>query len=291
VTLLDPVRLDLLQAVMVAVIQDATGSTARWSYGQGVYDNTVGASFVNLSLVGPFYPDQSAARSFTIQPCASVDFTVDAVVTGQLIGVYVNGVPFRVQVTGADTVDTIRDTLVGLIDADQGGAYTATAGVGAGAWTLAPTEFGSIYSVSSFGSMSDDVTLEDELASVTQGTARFVVTIEAFAKSRAGSAAGTVVSGSPRQSALMLASKISAALQLPDNALTFRDYGVGIGTIGTTTDLSAIACGNWETRAAFDVDVVTRFSVSRPVGQITTIEVASAFTRPTLTATIEATYP
>lgn len=287
-TLPEVIRIDRLQAAMVAVIQDATGAQAAWSYGQGVYDATFPAQFVNLTAVGPFYPNQQAARSFTIQPCESVAFTVDAAVTGQLIGCYVNGTPFRVQVTGADSIAGIRNNLVGQISADTGGAFTATAGVAAGAWTLAPTSFGSIYSVNSFGSMTGVVTLEDGLASVTQGTARFVVTIEAFAKSPAGPVPGTVVMGTPRQSALMLAAKISAALQLPDNALLFRDYGVGIGAIGVTTDLSAIAGGNWETRAVFDVDVNMRVSVSRPVGTISTIEVSSTMSAPALTSTVEA---
>jgi hypothetical protein len=274
----DPVRLDRFQTSMVTVLGGATGCQTAFAYGQGVYTDSFPGSFVNLTVDGPIFPATTGGRAFIIQPCASVAFVVNAAVTGQLVAVYVNEVPFRVQVTGADTVTTIRDALVAAIAADTGGEFTATAGVAGGAWTLTPTSFGSIWSARKLGSMTGTVTLEDELASVTQGTAQFTMTVETFSKAR-----------TPRAGAMALAVKATTALQMPIYAGTLRDYGVGIGTIGAPVDLSAIAGGNWETRFAFDVVCNLTFSVSSPVGQITTTELSTSVTNPALSSTIEAT--
>lgn len=276
--LAEPCRLDRFEKVMVSVLGEATGKQASWSMGQGVYTSTFAGDFLSLSVDGPIFPATTGGRAFIIQPCASVAFVVDAVVTGQLLGCVVNDVPFRVQVAADDTVDTIRDTLVAAVTADAGGEFTGVAGVAAGAWTLAPTSFGSIWSARSFGSMTGVVTLEDEFASVTQGGAQFTMTVEAFSKAR-----------TPRAGAMALALKCMTALQMPAYALTLRDYGVGIGTISPPVDLSAIAGGNWETRVAFDVVCNLTFSVSSEVGRITTTELDTSISTPLLTSTIEAT--
>ena len=274
----DPIRLDRFETAMVSVLGGASGIQIAFALGQGVYTSTFPGSFANVTVDGPIMIATTGARGFKIQPCASVAFVVTSATLGQLIGCYANDVPFRVQVSALDTVTTIRDALVAAVTANSGGEYTATAGVAAGAWTLAPTSFGSVWSARSFGSMSATVTLEDELALVTQGCAQFTATIETFSKFR-----------TPRAGAMALAVKLVTALQLPDYAAILRDYGVGIGTIGSPVNLSAIAGGAWETRTAFDVAVNLTFSTSRPVGQITTVEVASQISTPLLTSTTEAT--
>jgi hypothetical protein len=279
-TILLPINLARFQTALVTVFDDATGAESGWAYGEGVYNSTFAGDFVNLTLTGPMPQATTAARGNAIQPCASVDFTVDSAVEGQLIGVYVNDIPIRHEVTGVDTVETIRDTLVAAVAAIAPDEFTATAGGAAGAWTLEPAYFGGIWSARYFGSMSADVTLEDELAMVTIGTARFSVQVEAFSKGR-----------EPSTGAWALASKLMAALQLPEYTQTFADYGVGIGTIGQGVDLTAIAGGSWETRVAFDFAVNLRTVVVRPVDQISTVSLAAAMSTPTLTSTIEAASP
>jgi hypothetical protein len=275
-TLPEVVRLDRFQTVMKSVLTDATGCQTSFGRTQGVYDDTFSASFISVLVDGPVYPATTGARGFTIQPCASIAFVVTAATTGQLVAAYVNQIPFRHQVEAGDTVDTIRDSLVEAIAADEGGEFTAVAGGGAGAWTLTPTSFGSIWSARKLGSMTGTVTLEDGLASVTQGTAQFTATFEAFSKNR-----------TPRGGAMNLALKAMTALQMPSYSLTFRDYGVGIGLIGEPVDLSAIAGGNWETRVAFDVTCNLLFSVSSEVDSIETVDLSSQVTAPLLTSTIE----
>jgi hypothetical protein len=277
VTLVAPVNFSRFQTALVQVLDDATGTRSSWSYQSGVYNSTYGVQFVGLTLSGPMPKATTAARGFRIQPCESVAFSVTAATEGQLIGLYVNEIPIRHEVTGADTITTIRNTLVAAVAAASSDEFTATAGGAAGAWTLSPAYFGGIWSARSFGSLTGTVTLEDELAIVTMGTTRYSIQIEAFSKGR-----------QPQDGAWALAAKLQAALQLPENTLIFKDYGVGIGRIGDGVDLSAISGGTWETRVAFDLEVNLRSVVVRPVGQITTTDVAAAFTSPSLSATVEA---
>jgi hypothetical protein len=278
VTLVSPVNLARFQTALVQVFDDATGLESGWSYGEGVYNSTFAGDFINLTLTGPMTKATTAARGNSFQPCESVAFTVDAATEGQLIGVYVNEIPIRHEVTGVDTVTTIRNTLVAAVAAIAPDEFTAAAGVAAGAWTLTPAYFGGIWSARYFGSMTADVTLEDELAIATIGTRRYSIQVEAFSKGR-----------EPYNGAWSIVDKLMAALELPENTQTFADYGVGIGMIGNAVDLSAIAGGSWETRVAFDMDVNLRTVVVRPVGQIATTSLASAMSSPTLTYTIEAT--
>lgn len=276
-TIVAPTNFARFQTALVQVLDDATGTRSSWSYQGGVYNSTYGAQFVGLTLSGPMPKATTAARGFTINPCESIAFTVTAATEGQLIGLYVNEIPIRHTVTGADTITTIRNTLVTAAAAASTDEFTAAAGVAAGAWTLTPAYFGGIWSARMFGSMTGTVTLEDELALVTMGTTRYSIEVQAFSKGR-----------DPSTGAWALAAKLQAALQLPENTATFKDYGVGIGRIGDGVDLSAISGGYWETRVAFDVEVNLRSVVVRPVGQITTTEVAAAFTSPSLSETIEA---
>lgn len=275
-TITEPIRLNRFQKGLVSVIVDATGLQVGWAYGEGVYTDTFPGSFVNLTIdSGPSLPIYHA-RGTSIQPVTSIAFTVTAAVVGQLVAIYVNEIPYRVQVGALDTVDTIRAALVAAITVDDSGQYTATSGVG-GAWTLAPDSFGAIWSVRTLGSMSAVVTSSDDLALVTQGSAEVTVSIEVFSKAR-----------TPRAGAWALANKIAVALQLPEYALTFRDWGFGVGAFTDLLDLSAIAGGKWESRVAFSVDFNLLFSVSRPIGRITTVEIDSAMTNPLLSSTIEA---
>lgn len=275
-TIPSPVNLGRFQTGLVQVLADATGLQVAWSYGGGVYSSTFGRQFVSLTMRGPVPQATTAARGFRINPCASVAFTVTAATEGQLIGVYVNDIPIRHEVTDTDTITSVRNTLVAAVAEVAPSEFTATAGGGAGEWTLTPAYFGGVWAASKFGSMDSDVTLEDELALVTAGTQRYSIQVEAFSK-------GT----DPSTGAWAMVNQLMAALQLPDNAVTLKDYGVGIGQIGQGVDLSAIAGGSWETRVAFDVDVNLRSVVVSPVGQITSASISSAFSQPLLTSTID----
>jgi hypothetical protein len=275
-TIADPIRLDRFQQGLVAFITDATGLQNGWAYGEGVYSDTFAGSYVNLTVdSGPTLAIPHA-RGTSIQPVTSIVFTVTAAVVGSLVAIYVNEIPYRVQVGALDTVDTLRTALVAAITADASGQYTATGGVGAGEWTLAPVSFGAIWSVRTVGSMSAVVTSSDELALVTQGSAEVTVSIEVFSKGR-----------TPRTGAWALASKIAVAFQLPDYALVFRDWGFGVGAVGDLLDLSAIAGGKWESRVAFSVDFNLLFSVSRPSGRVTTAAIDAAMSNPLLNSSVE----
>lgn len=275
-TLSSPIRLDRFERAVKDVLEDATGIQVAWAYGQGVYSSTFGGSFVNLTVSGgPSFPI-TAGRGVTGYPAESIAYTVDSATVGTLVAVTVNEVPYRHEVESGDTVDTIRDDLVSLITADASGEYTAAAGGGAGEWTLTPVAFGSIWQFDCLGDMTQDPEFSTDLAIMTQGKAQVSVQVEAYSKSR-----------TPRAGAWSIATKLAAALQLPETSLTLRDYGVGIGTIGDLTDLSAIAGGNWESRVAFDVEFNLQFTVVRPVDQISTITVNTSGASPSLTTSVE----
>ena len=272
-----PVNLARFQTGLCAVLDEATGASSAFAYGEGVYNSTFGANYINLTLTGPAPKATTAARAFTFLPCESVTFTVTEAIEGQLIGLYVNEMPIRHTVTGADTPETIRDTLVTAIAEAAPEWFTADDGGAVDEFTLSPVFFGGIWSASKFGSLTAVVTLEDDLAAATMASRGYSVQIEAFSTGR-----------DPSTGAWALVDKITAALELPENALTFRDYGFGIGQIGIGVDLSAISGGYWNTRVAFDLDVNLQSVVVRPVDRITSVTGAAAFTVPSISSTIEA---
>jgi hypothetical protein len=270
-TLPDPMRLDRFQEALVSVLTDATGAQVAWAYGQGVYNSTFPGAFVNLKInSGPSYINQSAAQGYGLIPPEVIDFTVDAAVTGRLVALYVNTTPYRYQITGLDTPASVATAMVALIAADTLAPYTA-ANTGVGTFSLTPASLGSVWSVTTVGDLSADVTDEDDMVLVTQSQRGFNVGIQSFSKSRA-----------PRDGAWNLASKAQAALELPDVALLLRDYGVGVSNVGPAFDLSAIAGGNWETRVNFDVDFNVVSTVVRPVSQIESLAFSTTVTKPLL---------
>lgn len=278
-----PIRLDRLQLALVNVLGSAGGLTSyqvAWSYGQGVFTDAFPASFVNLKLSGPPSFRAPPGRGASIYPIASVAWVVNSATDGALVGLYINGLPFRVSVGPLDTVTTVRDALVAAINADASGEYTASAGLGAGEWTLTASSLGSVWSLRKFGDMTATPTASANQALVTQGTASADVTIECFSKSRA-----------PRDGAVSMASILQAVLLLPEVGLTLRDYGLGFAGLGPVIDLSAIAGGKWESRAAFDATFNLLFSVSRPVDSIGTVDLTAAMGSPVLTSTVEVASP
>lgn len=282
-TIGNPIRLDRLQRALVHLFGSAGGLTdyqVAWAYGQGVYTSTFPRGFVNLTMASGPNIAAPPGRGVSLYPIASIAWTVDTVFDGALVAVYINGLPYRVNVGPLDTVDTVRDALVAAINADASGEYTATAGLAAGAWTLTATSLGSVWQVRKVGALSAVVTNATSQALVTQARANVGVTVECYSKDT-----------SPMTGAWSMAVKLSQLLLLPEAAQVLADHGLGFTGSTPLLDLSAVAGGKWESRVAFTSSINILSSVSRPIGSIDTVDLSSGFSSPVLASNVEVTAP
>lgn len=249
------IRLDLLQSTLGTLLANATEATVAWTYGEPSFDDLAGGDLVSLRMLsGPAPDSQSAARGIGFLPPSSITIAITATV-GKLARVVVNRIPYEHEIETGESVTDVREALIAAVNEDPEAAFAATSS-GANL-LLTPTALGGIWQASITGPLVASVAYADDLVLLTRSRRRCAVTITCYSKTT------TVRAGAWRLASLCL-----AALEDPDNALALRDATVGVYSIGTPFDLSAIAGTRWESRVAFDVEMNIEAITIKPVAQI-----------------------
>jgi hypothetical protein len=161
---------------------------------------------------------------------------------------------------GGDTLTTIRDRLIALINADTITPATAVV-FDADTFDLNADSLGGIVSLALVGSLSAGTVVDaDDSVLVTEGSQSMLLNVQAFSKNK-----------EPRNGAWAILQQCAAALQTPDLTEKFTRFGVGVWDKSQPVDLSAIAGASWETRASLDVTLAARALWVRPVDVVETV--------------------
>jgi hypothetical protein len=252
---MSPIRLDRVQRGIYEALQTAlgappAGALVAWAYGEQPYAAGPDAGLVSLTMVGGPSPGLlQSKRAVTQKAYTSADVQVAAASESRYT-VEANGVPYFYDATGADTVTTIRDALIALVEADTLAAVSASI-VSADTLRISADTTGSLWRLRLSGAL-DFGNLVDSGAfvSITEGNMVASIGVQAFSKTR-----------EPVGGAWDIAAQCLMALQQPAAVRTLDCYGVGLMLKGALTDLSAIAGGYWESRVAFDFGI-SMFGVS-----------------------------
>lgn len=175
-----------------------------------------------------------------------------------------NGFDYRHDVTGIDTVTTIRDGFLAQIQAGEADFMTATSS-GADGITLTAGFLGALRSLFLVGSDLTDggsAVFSGNAVLVTTGTVGLTLQMQAFSKGH-----------ELRNGAWSIVDTAIERLQRESVSRELHRYGVALGAKGPVVNLSAIAGGNWSSRCAADVAVFARHVGVEPVDQIETVNV------------------
>ena len=257
-----PIRFDRLQRGLFSTLSDALAPTrVSWAYTEQSFETVPDEGLVSLTVSGGPRPvSRQHERGTLLNPISDVVLTVSSVVLGARYSIRLNCFDYATEATATDTVETIRDRLSGLVNADTIDDVTAT-NIGADSIDLVAGSPGAIVSLQIFGPISAGApNIDPQSVLVTSGGQEMSITCEAFSKGR-----------EPRFGALTLASRAMAALQTFDYVQTLLSFGVAIRSKGPIIDLSAIAGGHWETRASFDFVAAMAATWVRPVDRIETV--------------------
>lgn len=276
-----PLRLDRVQQALFEVLAEATGVGVHWAYAE-VPQESLAADFLALTMIGgPGPVNRKHVRGCVFQPPTLVPLTVGPLVVGSRVVVALNDFNYFHDVTGLDTVTTVRDDLVAQInDVDNIEPVTATA-VGVDSLDLVPDLFGSLWNLKIAGPISAGaLTLSPDFAELVDGTQTMLVNVQAYSKGR-----------EPRNGAWSVIQRSIAALQTGDLVERLRRFGVGVWDYTNPIDLSAITGAHWETRASFDVTLAARARWARPTDVVETVDVTLNTSQPTTTETITIVSP
>lgn len=257
-----PIRFDRLQRGLFSTLSDALAPTrVSWAYTEQSFETVPDEGLVSLTVSGGPRPvSRQHERGTLLNPISDVILTVSSVVLGARYSIRLNCFDYATEATATDTVETIRDRLSGLVNADTIDDVTAT-NIGADSIDLVAGSPGAIVSLQIFGPIAAGTpNIDPQSVLVTSGGQEMSITCEAFSKGR-----------EPRFGALTLASRAMAALQTFDYVQTLLSFGVAIRSKGPIIDLSAIAGGHWETRASFDFVAAMAATWVRPVDRIETV--------------------
>ena len=254
-----PVRFDRLQQGLFEALA-GLADVVTWVYGE----QPKGAeSLLSLDLAVPEQPGlrPHAFTSATLLPADSITISVDSLTVGQRQIVRLNGFDYRHDVSGADTLTTVRDDLLGQIQTGEAGAVTATAN-GADRLDLAADFLGGLRRLELLGADlgAEGAVFSGEAVDERLGSVVNTVSIQAFSKGR-----------SPRDGAASIISAAKDRLRDKDVIGELCRYGLALRTRAPAVNLSAVAGAHWETRYAFDLDVVTATVAVTPAAQIDTV--------------------
>jgi len=253
------VRLDRLQTALF----QALGSVAPdvlWTYGQPPREQ-ISSDLLTLSLTtGPSLNLRRSRRGYVLQPATSVVVRVTAATVGVRNVLRLNGFDYYRDTIGGDTLTTIRDAM--LLDVAAGEPVVTAAADGADGILLTAPTLGDIRTLQLLGDLGNDAPVfpaaPADSVLVTEGHSLHLVTVQGFSKQR-----------EPFNGAWSLCDAALDILQSDAGVELLNRYDLGLLNKGPVVNLSAIAGGNWETRAAFDLTIAMP-SVS--VEQIQTIE-------------------
>lgn len=250
-------RIDRLQLGLVAALAPLVpAGRVKWQHGEPPLSGL--QPFISLSLVsGPMAWDQDHARGSVLLPATSIIVTVTAATVGVRNVIRLNGFDYYRDTVALDTVTTVRDALLALVQAGEAGFVTATAS-GVDGILLSGTFLGGLRELQLFGELSSGSLVPSGQAIIeTRGTVQCLVGVQTYAKDK-----------TPRGGALALAHAVQGRLQRVGVSEELSRYGVAVWHKGSVNDLSAVAGAHWETRATVDLTIAMQSVEVEPVDTI-----------------------
>jgi len=255
-----PIRLDRLFAGLKLVLAAALGAVVVKQAGEPWPRERAGA-FVSMRLV-----DGPTARGLRdsverLRVPTGLTVTIGTATPNERYIVGLNGYDHRVDASGVDTVDTLRDTLVADIAADTLGGVAAVATATPGQLTLTPATLGRIVSWRIRPPALVSVVV-DGTAPAKLWTAQRRVTIElsCFA-----------ASGGQDEGAASMVGQIEAALQSDANVGTLARYGVGVSRVGTPVYRPTTSGADFESASALELTCLVRSRIVESLAPIQSV--------------------
>lgn len=256
-------RLDRLQR---GLFESLTGIAPHivWTQGQvprQLVDSGDSGELLSLRLAsGPVPVHRAHSHGFTLTPASSIIVTVTGATVGTRNVVRLNDFAYYRDTVAGDTVATVRNVLLAAIQEGESGAVTATAS-GAAGILLAGDFLGGLRSLELVGQLtSSGAVISGDSVIVSERTMSHLVTLQAFSRGR-----------EPRTGAVALLDLALDELRAPDVSEELSRYGLGVWDYGAPVDLSAIAGGNWESRASADLTISARSVAVRSVHEIDSV--------------------
>lgn len=246
---------------IVSLIKEAIpGVDVSWT-GQGTQRDA--ANLVTIQqLTGPSPGDGvQVSHRRTDELPDDATLTISAATEGAIYWTMINGREVYTAGVLGDTVTTIRDRLLGLLNAEAGVPLVTATSSGADSILLTPTDPGGLWIMRVAGSITVAVGTLDTYA-VTDIYRRMTWTIQAYTRDT-----------SPRNSAHELLHRILTALEDPDSLQLVLSSGVSIESKSAVADLTALAGSTWESRASMDLSLRMRGIAIRPISSIDTVSV------------------
>jgi hypothetical protein len=218
-------------------------------------------------MIGPPSPFlQSRKRATLLNPKVSIDLTVSGVVVGARYAVILNDFSYATDAEGGDTVTTIRDRLLALISDDLIEPVTPST-LGGDGLRLTADFNGSMRALDLKGPLTAAApVVSDQSVGVVSGTNVLLVNVQAYSKNQ-----------EPFNGAPMLTQILYSALQTESYVNALYANGVAVQNKGTSTDLSAVIGGRWETRSSFDLTLTMQAAWVEDVERIESLSLTSTF--------------
>jgi hypothetical protein len=273
--------LDRIQKALFEPLVDACAPVrVAWGYSEQTWETVPDEGLLNLIMVGgpsPFI--RSGKRGSLLNAADSILLTVDSVGLGRYL-IHLNDFSYFTDGVLGDTLTTIRDRLVILINEDD--LETATASPSGGdSLTLAADELGGLRSLTLSGPLSAaPPVLDGRSVLITEGAQNMLVNVQAYSKGR-----------EPRSGAWAIIQRALATVQSEDYVSTMRHFGVGVWTKGVVSDLSAIAGAHWETRVSFDLSIAAKAVWVRPVDRVESVNATLNTANPATQTVFSVTAP
>lgn len=266
-----PIRLDRLQTVLVneftrALELEGGPPEVHWALTEPSHAQ-LPISVVALRMIGPPSPFlQSRKRATLLNPKVSIDLTVSGVVVGARYAVILNDFSYATDAEGGDTVTTIRDRLLALISDDLIEPVTPST-LGGDGLRLTADFNGSMRALDLKGPLTAAApVVSDQSVGVVSGTNVLLVNVQAYSKNQ-----------EPFNGAPMLTQILYSALQTESYVNALYANGVAVQNKGTSTDLSAVIGGRWETRSSFDLTLTMQAAWVEDVERIESLSLTSTF--------------
>jgi hypothetical protein len=267
------VRLDRLQQGVFELLNGCADVVA-WAMGE---QPKASGNALSLRMLG-YELSQDHARGTLLLPPDSLTIRVTSATVGKRLIARLNAYDYRRDVVVGDTPTTIRNALLGEIQAGELGSVTAAAD-GSDGIALTALSLGAIRSLHLVGPglEAEDLSFSGDAVLVTEGTALFTLALQSFSGGR-----------ELRNGAMAVMGTALDRFQSVPRLDALRRFGVSVRGLGNPIDISAIASGHWETRAACEVHLgVKDYSVS-PIDTIETAVVAVSVNGETVQASVTA---
>ncbi len=262
-----PVRFDRMRECLQGVLTDALGPdvTVKWGRDSVQRDSTK-ASMVSLTTsTGALTKGNWRGRRLLLSPI-SISFTVTSATIGVLYSLYLNGHPYRHEVTGVETVDDVRDSLLAKVVADSRSPYGAASGA-SGELIVTGDYAGALFQAEALP--APDWTIAQGATTVTAIRERPSVTTLTVGSYSKGV---DIFDG-----ASDLDARVDQALSQQKYQTTFANFGVSLQSRGAPIDISAIAGAGWETRITRDLGIGMRSISTEVTESIETAAMTSIF--------------